>query len=74
MFENAASRDAALQAAYTRTVLEFDPPEPAGPWGLKKWMVEHKAQCPGNALLAKQLDEWVCPVRCIHDIRAHAAV
>ena len=39
--------------------MDFEVPEPDGPYGLKAWVLEHQAQFPGNEVLAAQLDEWV---------------
>jgi Ribosomal RNA-processing protein 7 (RRP7) C-terminal domain len=61
-FVDRSGRDAALAAGRECAVIEFplDVDDAAGPWGgLRKWVEEHKAQYPGNAVLQKQLDEWM---------------
>lgn len=59
VFEDARASSAALAAAGSGQVIEFEPDAPEGPRGLKAWVQRHKAQRPGTAALQKQLDDWV---------------
>jgi hypothetical protein len=36
-------------------VVEYEPPAPEGPAGLKAWVQQHKAERPGAAALQKQV-------------------
>ncbi|GBF94015.1 hypothetical protein Rsub_07283 [Raphidocelis subcapitata] len=58
VFAEAASARRALAAAGSGQVVEYEPPAPEGPRGLKAWVQQHKAARPGAAALQKQLDEW----------------
>ncbi|MEW5302884.1 MAG: hypothetical protein WDW38_004010 [Sanguina aurantia] len=50
---------AALKIAGTGQLIEFYPDEAEGPVGVKAWVQEYKQQRPGNAVLQKQLDDWM---------------
>lgn len=55
VFHEAAGAAAALAAAGTGQVIEYELPVPEGPRGLKAWVQQHKAQRPGTAALQKQV-------------------
>lgn len=63
VFEQAKGCADALAAAAAGATVDYNVPEPEGPYGLKAWLLEHQAQFPGNEVLGAQLDEWV---RCYH--------
>ena len=60
VFEQAKGCADALAAANAGATVDYDVPEPEGPYGVKAWLLEHQAQFPGNEILGAQLDEWVC--------------
>ncbi len=55
MFADSRGAAAALAAAGTGQVIEYEPPAPEGPRGLKAWVQQHKAARPGTAALQKQV-------------------
>lgn len=59
MFEKEGSTGKVLKAAAQSSVLDAPLVEPTKPHGLKGWVVAHKAKFPGNAILQKELDEWM---------------
>ncbi len=60
VFEQAKGCADALAAAAAGATVDYDVPEPDGPYGVKAWLLEHQAQFSGNEVLGAQLDEWVC--------------
>ncbi|GAX84464.1 hypothetical protein CEUSTIGMA_g11884.t1 [Chlamydomonas eustigma] len=58
--EPATAIKKALGAAASRSIVEWSlPQEMEEPVGVKAWVQRHKALRPGNAILQKQLDEWI---------------
>jgi hypothetical protein len=55
VFSDEDGAQAALEHAGAGEIVEYELPPPEGPFGLKAWVAEHKAQRPGNAVLQKQV-------------------
>ena len=55
MFHEARGAAGALAAAGTGQVIEYQPPVPEGPRGLKAWVQAHKARRPGTEHLQKRV-------------------
>eukprot|EP00873_Tetraselmis_striata_P015272 jgi/Tetstr1/435536/TSEL_024440.t1 len=58
VFREEASLSALLTAAANGNVLQFVPPDPEAPYGLKGWVEAHKAEYPGTEALLKQIDAY----------------
>jgi hypothetical protein len=67
VFEEPRGAAAALAAAGSGQVIEYEPPVPEGPRGLKAWVQQHKAARPGTAALQKQVQHglaWATATAC----------
>lgn len=58
VFRDEASVDALLSAAVNGNVLQFVPPEPESPYGLKGLVEAHKAEYPGKEALLQQIEDF----------------
>jgi len=59
VYEKEGSTGKVLKAAVQSSLLEAPLVVPTKPHGLKGWVVAHKARFPGNAVLQKELDDWM---------------